>query len=71
MYAKQVHTKYESAVFNGIAQEVLNEKEKILSLRKSCEKYTPLNMKEFNNATERSLSRTAVCEIEIESITRK
>ena len=62
---------YESAVINGIAQEVFNEEEKILALRKICEKYTPLNMKEFDNAIERSLSRTAVWEIEIESITGK
>jgi len=64
-------TLYESAIVRGTAEEVLSGGEKINALRIICEKYTPANMPNFDEAIERSLSRTAVWKIHIDEITGK
>lgn len=64
-------TLYESAVIYGEATEVLTDEEKIHGLRLICEKYTPDNMADFDNAIGRSLARTAVWKVTIAQITGK
>jgi hypothetical protein len=64
-------TLYQSAVVRGVATEVLEDDEKVEALRLLCERHTPNNMGDFNNAIERSLSRTAVYKVSIDSITGK
>lgn len=64
-------TEYESAIIFGTAKEVKPDDEKIHALRLLCLRYTPGNMEAFNNAIEKSLSRTAVWKVEIEHITGK
>lgn len=64
-------TEYESAVIRGKACEVTDDSEKINALRLICERHTPLNMTDFENAIVRSLSRTAVWKVEISEITGK
>lgn len=64
-------TEYESAIIRGKAFEVVDESEKINALRLICERHTPLNMADFDNAIERSLAITAVWKIEISDITGK
>jgi hypothetical protein len=64
-------TLYQSAVVRGVATEVLEDNEKIKALRLLCQRHTPNNMEDFNNAIERSLSRTAVYKISIDDITGK
>ena len=64
-------TEYESAVIFGTAEQVESEKEKIHALRLICERHTPLYMDAFDSAIQRSLKRTAVWKIHIESITGK
>ena len=62
---------YQSAIVHGTAQEVLEREEKIEALRLLCQRYTPQNMAAFDDAIERSLHRTAVYRITIETITGK
>lgn len=64
-------TYFESAIIKGKASEVTDKEEKIAALRVICEKYTPSNMSDFDNAIERSLDRTAVWKISIDEITGK
>ena len=64
-------TMYESAVVRGKAAEVMEDEEKIHALKILCEKLTPSNMDNFDDAIERSLKRTAVWRIDIEEITAK
>lgn len=64
-------TLYESAVAFGQAAEVTDEAEKIHALDLICRRHTPENMAGFDNAVARSLSRTAIWKITIESITGK
>lgn len=64
-------TRYKSAVMRGTAYEVCGRKEKIQALRILCEKLTPDNMHDFDNAVERSLDRTAVWRIDIEEVSAK
>lgn len=64
-------TYYESAVVRGRASEVTDEREKIAALKALCERHTPANMADFDNALRRSLARTAVWRISIEGITGK
>ncbi len=64
-------TAYESAVIFGRAEEVTDETEKIHALRLICERHTPENMENFDEAIGRSLKRTAVWRISAEKITGK
>lgn len=64
-------TLFQSAVIKGVASEVTQDSEKIQALRMICERHTPLNMEDFDNAIKRSLSRTAIFKISIEEITGK
>ncbi|WP_294467129.1 pyridoxamine 5'-phosphate oxidase family protein [uncultured Anaerofustis sp.] len=59
---------YESAVVNGKAFSVTDEKEKIYALKLICEKYALSNMDNFENAINRSLHRTNIIKIEIDDI---
>lgn len=64
-------TEFESAILRGKAVEVTDEKEKIHALRLLCERHTPTNMANFDDAVSRSLFRTAVWKIDIAEITGK
>lgn len=64
-------TEFESAAFSGTACEVTDIQEKIKALRLICEKYTPANMENFEEAISRSIDRTAVWKIRIENLTGK
>lgn len=64
-------TEFESAIIKGRASEVTEEQEKIHALKILCERHTPSNMGEFDDAMKRSLSRTAVWRVDIEEITGK
>lgn len=64
-------TEYESAVISGTAHEITDDSEKIFALRILCERHTPDNMANFDEAIERSLSVTAIWCIDIENITGK
>ena len=50
---------------------LVDDEEKITALRGICQRHTPSNMPDFDNAIERSLPRTGVWKISIESITGK
>lgn len=69
--ADRFTTEFESAAFSGTACEVTDTQEKIRALRLICEKYTPANMKNFDDAIAKSLDRTAVWKIRIENLTGK
>ncbi|MCL2426557.1 MAG: pyridoxamine 5'-phosphate oxidase family protein [Oscillospiraceae bacterium] len=64
-------TEYESAVISGKCAVISDEEEKIMVLRKLCEKYAKSNMKNFDNEMTSTLHMTCVCRIEIEQITGK
>lgn len=64
-------TLYESAIVRGVAYEVINDSEKIHALKLLCERHTPNNMSNFNDAITRSLFRTAIFKISIVEITGK
>ncbi len=62
---------FESAVITGIPVIVENEEEKIEALRLICERFTPDNMGDFDNAVSRSLGITAIIRIDILTATGK
>jgi nitroimidazol reductase NimA-like FMN-containing flavoprotein (pyridoxamine 5'-phosphate oxidase superfamily) len=62
---------YESAVVFGTAQEVLEDAEKIHGLRLICLRYTPDNMKAFDEVLCRQLKATGVWKVHIDQITGK
>lgn len=64
-------TEYSSAVAFGRAREVTDDDEKISALQAICKRYAPSNMAGFDDAIDRSLSRTAIWRIDIENITGK
>lgn len=64
-------TLFQSAVVRGSAIEVTAPNEKIEALRLLCQRHTPANMDDFDNAIERSLARTAIYKISIDDITGK
>lgn len=64
-------TEFESAVLRGIAVEVTEDAEKIHALRLLCQRHTPNNMKNFEEAISKSLFRTAVWRIDVQEITGK
>ncbi len=64
-------TEYESAIIKGTAEEVKEDEEKIHALKLLCLRHTPTNMPNFDEAVNKSLSRTAVWKIDISEITGK
>lgn len=64
-------TYFKSAVIRGKAALVEDTEEKVAALKAICERFTPSNMADFENAVQASLSRTAVWKIVIESATGK
>jgi len=56
---------YKSAIAFGVAEIVTDDSEKVLALRKICEKYLPKQMEGFEEAVEGSLSRTTVVRISL------
>ena len=64
-------TEYESTVATGICHIVSDEEEKIMALKKLCEKYAESNMEHFDARIKKTLHRTYVCKIEITKITGK
>ena len=69
--ADKFTTAYESAIIRGRAGRVTGEDEKKKALCAICRRYTPENMAAFDKAIERSLARTDVWRIAIESVTGK
>ncbi len=68
---KEFTTEFESAMAVGIASEVTDEKEKIEALRLLCLRHTPMNMDHFQEAIEKSLSRTAIWRVTLNEVTAK
>lgn len=64
-------SEYESAVVFGLASEVTDPAEKTEILRWLCLRYTPDNMDDFYQAIARSLDRTAIWQVNIDTITGK
>lgn len=64
-------TAYESAIAVGKIYAVRGDEEKISALRLLSEKYCPENMAAFDKSIERSLSRTNVYRVHMESVTAK
>lgn len=64
-------TEYESAVVYGVAEDVIEDDEKIFVLRKICEKFAASNMDNFQKAINASLKRTKIYKIKINHITGK
>lgn len=64
-------TYYQSAMLEGIASEVTSKDEKIHALKLICQRHTPSNMTNFDEAIARSLGVTAVWCVDVEKITGK
>lgn len=64
-------TEYESAVVFGAVEEVTTDSEKIEALRLLCVRHVPTYMYAFDDEVARSLSRTAVWKIHMETVTGK
>ncbi len=62
---------FESAIVFGECQLVEEEEEKIMALMAICEKYAKSHLHQAKEAIERSLSRTGILKVEIESISGK
>lgn len=62
---------FSSAVVQGTAREVVDPEEKIHALRLLCLRYAGENMGNFEEAVERSLSRTAIWKIALEELSGK
>lgn len=67
----QFTTEFESAVLFGTASEVTDQAEMIEALRALCGHHVPTNMHNFDMEIARSLPRTAMWRIDVESITGK
>ena len=69
--SKHFTTQFESAIVIGRAVILSDKTEKIKGLRAISQKYTPENMKYFDEAVKASIERTMIIKIEIEEITAK
>lgn len=69
--AQHFSMEFSSAVVRGTALEVLDQEEKIHALRLLCQRYAGENMDNFEEAVERSLSRTAIWKIALEELSGK
>ena len=67
----QFSTEYESVVVEGVAEIVEDENRKIDDLMMLVEKYDPQHLDVAPKYIEKSLSRTGIVEIHIESVTGK
>lgn len=68
---KEFTTEFESAMAVGTASEVTEKEEKIEALRLLCLRHTPKNMENFQEAIEKSLSRTAIWRVTLDEMTAK
>lgn len=64
-------TEYESAILRGQAKEITDPAEKRRILRLLCERHTPELMEKFPSEAARSLDRTGVWRIAVDTITAK
>lgn len=64
-------TEFESSIIRGQSSEVTDDTEKIHALKLICQRHSPNNMYNFSKAAEKSLPRTGVWKITIDSITGK
>lgn len=64
-------TEFESTVAVGTCSVIHDNEEKIMALRVLCEKYASSNKGEFDHMIAHSLTRTAICRIDIEQLTGK
>ena len=64
-------TEYESCVLFGNAEFVIEDSETKEALRAICQRYTPDNMNNFQQAVDRSLKNTQIIKIEVTQITGK
>lgn len=64
-------TYYESAMAWGNVRFVTEPDEKIAALRALCEKFTPMNMADFDRAVQASLPRTALYALPLDHISGK
>lgn len=69
--ARHFTMEFSSAIVHGTAQEVLTTEEKIHALRLLCLRYAGENMANFEEAVERSLSRTAIWKISVSELSGK
>lgn len=64
-------TEYESAVVRGVAEMVEDDRRKTECLMVLCRKYAPDHLREAEQAIRRSLHRTGIFEVRIESVSGK
>lgn len=69
--AKVYTTEFESVIFDGTMELVVEDEAKIEALRLLCEKYTPSKMKYFDYAIETSLNALDIYALKINEITAK
>lgn len=71
IYVSSFTTLFKSAIFYGNAVFVEDRDEKIDALRLLCEKYLPDKMENFDKSIQRSLERTQIIRIDMESFSAK
>lgn len=64
-------TEYESAIVQGTVEIIEDETRKIEDLRILCEKFTPEHLEAAEKAITKSLHRTGIFELRMETITGK
>lgn len=69
--AERFTTEYSSITAFGKVREILDDDLKIEALRAICEKYTPENMPNFDEAIQRSLKVTGIWAITLTELTGK
>lgn len=60
-----------TGIIRGKAEEVTEDEKKVHALRLLCERHTPTNMQNFDNAVSKSLLRTAIWKVRIGTISEK
>lgn len=68
---EKLTTKYKSAIFRGICQEIQKEQEKMLVLEKFCQRYAPSHMALVPTETSAHLSATSIWKITVTSLSGK
>lgn len=68
---EQFSTAYQSTVAFGRAEVVMDDTEKIHALRLICEKYAASNMVNFDEAVQKSLSRTGIVKVTLREVSGK
>lgn len=69
--ADKFTTYYESAMAWGVLERVSDPEEMRIALKALCEKFSPANMSDFDNALARSLPRTAVYALALDNVSGK